>query len=336
MTLIAWLDAEHENPAELGGKGASLAALRWAGFDVPPGFCVRADGYRRFVAANNLAAPIEALLADLARAQQQAAGLDPRAARVALMTSMRQACEALSPHVEKAGLPASLAAQIRDAYAMLRGHVGAQLVAAARSSALSEDASGASSAGLYETYLNLRDEGAVLDAVLRCYQSLWTPRAVQYRAVKHIDSAREAMAVVVMEMVPSDVSGVAFTVNPVTGDRNQITINASWGLGEAIVSGRVTPDQFLLDKSSLAIIEREISAKDVETRPDPSGASGTVTLDVPPLRSQTPALTDEQVRALGDVCLRIERQYGRPMDVEWAFAHGRLYVLQARPVTGLA
>jgi phosphoenolpyruvate synthase/pyruvate phosphate dikinase len=320
MGNIAWLDDATLDLTDLGGKGASLAALHRGGFTVPPGFCVRASAYREFVDANDLASPIDQLLTVP----------DLRVPKVA-----REACTALAARIEAARLPASLAGEIGDAYRRLKESAGAGVVVAARSSALSEDAAAASSAGLYETYLNLRDEQAVLEGILRCYRSLWTPRAVQYRAFKNIDSTREAMAVVVMELVHSDVSGVAFTVNALTGERDQITINASWGLGEAIVSGRVTPDQFVLHKPSLAILSREIYPKETEVRPDPSGASGTVDLSVPPERASAPALSDDEVRELGAVCLRIEEQYDRPMDVEWAFAGGRLYILQARPVTGL-
>jgi pyruvate,water dikinase len=320
MEFIVWLDDGAVEASALGGKGGSLAALHRGGFNVPPGYCVHAGAYRRFVEANGLREPIAALLATP----------DLRMPKVA-----RQACEALAPHIEQSTLPNELAEAITGAYARLRERTGAGLVVAARSSALSEDAATASSAGLYETYLNLRDADAVLDGVLRCYRSLWTQRAVQYRAFKNIDSAQEAMAVVVMEMVPAEVSGVAFTVNALTGDRDQITVNASWGLGEAIVSGRVTPDQYLLKKSTLSVVEREIHPKEVEVSPDPSGASGTVQLSVSPQRAAMPALSETDLRELGAVCLRIEEQYGRPMDIEWSFAGGRLFVLQARPVTGL-
>lgn len=321
MEFIAWLDDASVDLSDLGGKGASLASLHRGGFAVPLGFCVRASAYQRFIETNRLDEPIRSLLAVP----------DLHLPKVA-----REACAAITAQVEQARLPEDLAITIRQAYERLRQRTNAELVVAARSSARSEDGTAASSAGLYETYLNLRDVDAVLDGVLRCYRSLWSQRAVQYRAFKRIDSSREAMAVVIMEMVPAEVAGVAFTVNALTGARDQITINASWGLGEAIVSGRVTPDQFLLQKSSLALLERQIYPKEVEVRPDPSGASGTVHVAVTADRAAAPALTEDQLRELGAVCLRIEDLYGRPVDVEWAFAHGRLYVLQARPVTGLA
>lgn len=321
MSTIVWLDGSTQDRSLLGGKGASLATLHRAGFRVPPGFCVSATAYRDFMEANGLDETVQSILATP----------DLRLPKVA-----REACATLAARMEQARLPDSIAAEIRDAYQQLCARAGAALVVAARSSALSEDASAASSAGLYETYLNLRDLDAVLDGVLRCYRSLWSHRAVQYRAFKQINSASEAMAVVVMEMVPSEVSGVAFTVNALTGERDQITINASWGLGEAIVSGRVTPDQWVLQKHSLALVSKEIYAKEMEMLPDPQGASGIVQSDVPPARASAPALDDEHVRSLGAECLRIESTYGRPMDIEWAFARGELFILQARPVTGLS
>lgn len=324
MSSIAWLNETEADPRELGGKGASLAALSRGGFRVPAGFCLRAAAYRRFVEANALQRPLDRLIAavqDLPRAE--------------LIKGARAAVAEFAPHLETATLPADVRAEVQAAYRALSARTGAGLVVAVRSSALSEDAAGASSAGLYETYLNVRDTAAVLDAVLGCYRSLWTARAVQYRAFKRIDSASEAMAVVVMQMVAADVSGVAFTAHPVTGDAGQLLINASWGLGEAIVSGRVTPDEFLLDKATSALLSRTIHAKEREIRADPSGASGTVAVDVPAARAVQAALTAAEVRELTDVCLRVERQYGRPMDIEWAIAAGRLYLLQARPITAL-
>lgn len=320
MRYIGWFEGNDMEVTALGGKGASLVTLHRAGFPVPPGFCVLAAGYRRFVQANGLQPLLERLIETP----------DLRLPQVA-----REACTPLTARLSEATLPRDLTEAITTAYQELHARCAGDLVVAVRSSALSEDVGTASAAGVYETYLNLRDATAVLDAVLRCYRSLWTPRAVQYRAFHGVNSAHEAMAVVVMQMVAADVSGVAFTVNPVTGDRGQITINASWGLGETIVSGRVTPDQFLVDKASLRVVDREIAAKEVEVLPHPGG-SGTVEAAVPAARALAPALAEDQLRELAQTCLRIEAHYGCPVDVEWAFAGGRLYVLQARPVTGVA
>lgn len=319
MSVIVWLDAPDAGGRAIGGKGASLAELNRAGFTVPPGFVVAADAYQRFVEVNGLRTPIDALLAtpDL---------------RVPQIT--REAVAALAGPVASARLPDDIRAEIASAHAELRQRGGD--VVAARSSALSEDAAGASSAGLYETHLNLRDLDAVLDAVRQCYASLWTQRAVQYRAFKGFDSRAEAMAVVVMAMVPAEAAGVAFTANPISGDRDQIVVNASWGLGEAVVSGRVTPDNFVLNKGTLAIVARDLYAKEVEIVPDPSGASGVVQRGIAGERAARQALSDADLRELGRLCVAIERHYGRPIDVEWAIAAGRIFILQARPITSLS
>jgi pyruvate,water dikinase len=319
MSVIVWLDAPEAAERRTGGKGASLVELNRGGFPVPPGFVVTAEGYQRFIAFNGLRPAIDQLTATP----------DLRLPKVA-----RDAVAPLVERLHDAGLPPDLATAIATAYAELHRRGGE--VVAVRSSALSEDAASASSAGLYETYLNLRSAEAVLDAVRRCYASLWTQRAVQYRAFKGLDGHDEAMAVVVMALVPADTAGVAFTANPITGDRDQIVINASWGLGEAVVSGRVTPDNFVLDKGTLAVVSRDIFPKEVEVVPDPGGASGTVQREVAGERAARAAASDNDLRAVGEICRAIEARYGRAVDVEWALADGALYILQARPITGLA
>lgn len=322
MSIVHWLhDCPEPAAADIGGKGASLVRLRAAGFPVPPGFVIGAAGYRAWIEANALAPAIDALLATP----------DLRLPKVA-----REASASLREAAAQAALPPALRDEISEAHARLRRERGAGLVVAVRSSALSEDGGGASSAGLYESYLNLCDEAAVLEGVARCYRSLWAPRAVQYRAFKGLDSSREAMAVVVMEMVPARVAGVAFTVNPITRDADEIMINASWGLGEAIVSGRVTPDSFVVRKADLSIAGREIYEKEIMVTPNPAGASGTVTVEAPETKRHAPALSDPELLELARLCLNVERHYGGPQDVEWAFDDRALYLLQSRPITTLA
>jgi pyruvate,water dikinase len=319
MSVIAWFDAPDAAQHRTGGKGASLIALQRGGFPVPPGFVIAAEGYEQFIAHNGLRAAIDDTLAIP----------DLRLPRVA-----REACAALEERLATSSLPADLVADVTAAYGSLRAR-GAGVVAA-RSSALSEDGATASSAGLYESYLNLRDADAVLEGLRRCYASLWTARAVQYRAFKRLTNQQEAMAVVVMALVPATRSGVAFTANPVTGDRDQIVVNASWGLGESVVSGRVTPDSFVLSAATLAVIEREIHEKETEFVPDPSGDSGTVQRAIDPARARAPALSEQDLQAVGGLCRSIAHHFGRPMDVEWAFADDALYVLQARPITSIS
>jgi pyruvate,water dikinase len=205
---------------------------------------------------------------------------------------------------------------------------------AVRSSAISEDGSAASFAGLYESYLNMIGEDEVLDAVHRCYVSLWSQRAVSYRANRG-SNADEAMAVVVMKLVPSETSGIAFTAHPVTGSLDQVIINASFGLGEAIVSGRVTPDSFLVDKRNFAILEREIYPKELAVFPHPDGGGGVVEEKLAPDRQRAASLTDEQACEVARLAARVETHYGSPQDIEWGLYEDQLYLLQSRPITTL-
>ena len=318
MTIV-WLAQPSASTADVGGKGASLMTLSQGGFPVPPGFAITADAYRRFIAANGLQPLIDSLL-ETPELQV------PKVARSAAADLVAALTDAVVPPDVKAAIGA--------AYSEIQQQDVA--VVAVRSSALSEDAASASSAGLYESYLNVRDLPAVLEAVRRCYASLWSARAIQYRAFKRLGGRDEAMAVVVMAQIPSEAAGVAFTANPLNGARHEIVINASWGLGEAVVSGRVTPDSFTLDKRTLAILSQAIAEKEIEIVSDPRGLSGTVERAVARERTTTPVLSEPQLATLGGLCREIEGRYGRPVDVEWAIAGGTFYILQARPITALS
>jgi phosphoenolpyruvate synthase/pyruvate phosphate dikinase len=319
MTLTYTLEAAPSG-ARPGGKGASLIALAAAGQRVPPGFVLDAAAYGLWVRANALESAIEELLSTP----------DLRLPKIA-----RAAAAALQPRLEAAPLPAAVEAAVRSGYRALRARCTGAPVVAVRSSAVSEDGAAASSAGLYETYLNLRDEDAVLDAVRRCYCSVWSQRAVQYRAFKGLDGRREAMAVVIMELVAADSSGVAFTINPVTGSRDEVVINASWGLGEAIVSGNVTPDCYVVERGTLRLKERQVLAKEVMAVPHPDGTSGTLMVPVPPEQARRPCITDEQAIEVARASLRVREGREHEQDVEWAIRDGTLYLLQARPVTAI-
>jgi pyruvate,water dikinase len=316
MTII-WIGQPSSSQAQTGGKGASLVSLSDGGFPVPAGFIITADAFRRFVNVNVLQPLINALLETS----------DLRVPKVA-----RDATATLTAAIAAAVIPDDIRDAVAAAYVRLRQEAS---VVAVRSSALSEDGVSASSAGLYETHLNVRDITAILDAVHRCYQSLWSARAVQYRAFKGLGGRDEAMAVVVMAQIAADVAGVAFTANPITGYRGQVVVNASWGLGESVVSGRVTPDSYIVDKRSLSIQSREIADKEVEIVADPTGGSGTIARAVERPRRMTSALTDEQLVTLVTLCRDIENRYARPMDIEWAFARQSIFILQARPITSL-
>ncbi|MGB8643634.1 MAG: PEP/pyruvate-binding domain-containing protein [Anaerolineae bacterium] len=300
--------------AQVGGKGASLARLAAAGLPVPPGFHITTAAYRRFVTANNMQPQILDAVASVA--PDRPATLDAAASRIG---------ELFAQHA----MPEEVAAAIRQAYAELGG---GDLPVAIRSSATAEDLPGMSFAGQQETYLNVHGETRVLAAVQRCWASLWTARAIGYRARQGIAPAEVSLAVVVQELVPADAAGVLFTANPITGARDQALINAAWGLGEAIVGGQVTPDTLVVDKASGAIVEQEVGIKDVMTVRTPDGTREEPT---PPDRRTRAVLDPAQVTALVRLGLQIETLYACPMDIEWALAAGDIAILQARPITAL-
>lgn len=313
---IAWLDAnDGTSAARIGGKGASLARLGAAGFPVPPGFGITVDAYRVFHNGLGLDDAMEPLVEQAGR---------PTPAQV------REACGPLLAKLEGARLPEDVQEAVSKAFAELEARAGPGATFAVRSSGVSEDGVGASFAGLYESYINLTGAPAILHALQDCYHCLWQPRAAHYRTIKGIDHRKEAMAVVVMQTVPSFVSGVAFTLNPVTGATDEVLINASWGLGEAVVSGIVTPDNYIVRKSG-EVLQRDVFDKNVRVVPIPGG---TEKQETPRGLATAPALTDEQIRQVAETATKVETHYGCPMDIEFAFdERGRFYLLQARPIT---
>jgi phosphohistidine swiveling domain-containing protein len=295
-----------------GGKGANLGELLQAGLPVPPGFVVTTAAYRHFVAANSLQLEIERLA--------QAAPPDD-------MTALTGAANAIGALFATAIMPPETATAIREAYVTLR-----ELPVAVRSSATAEDLPGASFAGQMDTYLNIRGAEALLEAVRRCWASLWTARAISYRAKQGIAPGAVSLAVVVQELLAADAAGVLFTANPVNGRRDQMVIDGCWGLGEALVSGQVTPDHWVVNARIGAVLEARIARKEVMTTRQ---ETGTVTLPVPASLQEKPVLDEAQVAALTDLGRRVAAHYGAPQDIEWALAHGRLYLVQARPITSL-
>jgi pyruvate,water dikinase len=298
-----------------GGKGASLAKLLSAGLPVPDGFHITTDAYRRFVAANELQPEIEHVIVTLNRFKP--AELEAAARRIGDLFSA-------------ASFPLDLRNEILAAYRALSGQQPAAV--AVRSSATVEDLPEASFAGQQETYLNVRGEAQLLEAVRKCWASLWTVRAIAYRARQNIRAHNVSLAVVVQLMVPAEAAGILFTVNPLNARRDEIVINAAWGLGEAVVGGAVTPDTVTVSKTTRKVIRRETAEKQVMTV---QGESGTHESPVPESKRNQPVLSDEQVATLAGIAMRIEELFGLPVDVEWAFSGGEFAILQARPVTAL-
>jgi pyruvate,water dikinase len=321
--FLLGLDSPEATLARAGGKGASLARLAAAGLPVPPGFHITTDAYDHFVEANHLAGAILFVAAQ---------------ARADIPATLENASKQIQELIVEGSIPADIEATIRRRYAELGADLpvvdlqGADLPVAVRSSATAEDLPGMSFAGQLETYLNVRGGDEVILAVKRCWASLWTARAIGYRLRQAVRQEDVSIAVVVQRLVPARCAGVLFTVNPLTGARDELMLNAAWGLGEAIVSGRVTPDTMVLNKQTGALQSQQISDKEVMTV---RVESGTREEPVPPSLRRTPALEPAQAAELARLGVQIEQLHGLPMDIEWAAYDGRIYILQARPVTAL-
>jgi hypothetical protein len=316
MRYTLQLDTVESSLEVLGGKGRSLARLAAAGLAVPGGFHVTADAYRRYVDANNL----HARILDLVKPEITGRTL-----------SFDTASADIQALFDEAEPPAKIVKEICEAYAVLGSDDPAVAV---RSSANAEDLPDMSFAGQQDTYLNVCGEEALIAAVRNCWSSLWTPRAISYRHQMGIEQDAVAMAVVVQLMVPSDVSGVLFTVNPATGKRSEMIVNASFGLGEAVVGGQVTPDTYVVDRESRVAKETTIGAKEQKIVSD--GDQGTRLEDIAEGERSLSSLSDESLNELVARALDIEQLFdGVPQDIEWAISDGKLWLLQSRPITNL-
>jgi len=308
------LDSPDATLERVGGKGASLARLAAAGLPVPPGFHITTHAYRRFVSENRLAGAIVS-------------------AALQVQTDEPATFERVSRRIQslfaQGTIPRNLADVIRQWY----GELGADNPAVAvRSSATAEDLPEMSFAGQQETFLNVRGDEHVLAAVKRCWASLWTARAIGYRARQGIHPKDVSLAVVVQRLVPADAAGILFTANPVTGARDQMIINAAWGLGEAIVGGHVTPDTLIVNKQTGAMAAQEIADKEVMTV---RLSEGTREEPVPADKRTQAALQPPQVAELIRLGAQIEELFSQPMDIEWAMRDEHLFIVQARPITAL-
>jgi pyruvate, water dikinase len=306
----------------VGGKGASLGELVRAGVRVPPGWVVTTGAFESAIRGIDPAGTIAAAVARL----------DPDDhGKIALVTAE------IRDLVRTAPLPGELAAAITAGYRELCHGTGVDAPVAVRSSATAEDAADASFAGLQDTYLWVRGAGDVLDRVRCCWASLYSVESVTYRRRRGLPEAGLAMAVVVQHMVDARCSGVMFTRSPTTGDRSVVAVEASWGLGSALVSGLVTPDRWLVNKVTGEVIERAVSSKLRWHRPDPAG-QGVLDEEVPePMRDQ-PCLAGDLLEALVEAARLLERHFGSAQDVEWAIARDldpeeALFLLQSRPET---
>src|SRR5215212_1428053 len=296
----------------LGGKGESLAKLVTAGLPVPDGFHITTAAYQAFIANHQLEPEIVKHTAALA-------GTDTEALK-APAAHLRELFTAYP-------MPAAVAHEIATGYARL----GSPPVAV-RSSATAEDLPDASFAGQQDSFLNVNSLDRLVDAVQRCWASLWTERAIRYRSLHGIEQGSVELAVVVQRLVNADAGGVMLTADPVTGDTSVIEINAAWGLGEAVVSGSVTADSFTVDRNSGRLLRSVIMPKPIMTVP---AVGGITDRPVPMGRQAEASLTKAQVSELAALGATIADLYARPMDVEWCRTGDQLFVLQARPITTL-
>lgn len=310
--ILLFSQIDRQSLAAAGGKGANLGELTQAGFAVPPGFVVTTAVYDQFIQHHDMQSRIVEIANDIFSD-------DPHAAQ--------NGAAQIQQLFEKVQMPDALSKQIIEAWQAL----GADAVAV-RSSATAEDLPEASFAGQQDTFLNIRSEAALLDAVKRCWASLWTARAITYRQRQEIDPDSVSLAVMVQTLIDADASGILFTANPIDGDREQILINATWGLGEAIVGGLVTPDSIVVEKADWHIVSRETNKKLTMTV---RTADGTTEEAVPQEKQDEAVLDDDTAVQLAQIGTQIEDHYGMPMDIEWAISDGKIYILQARPITAL-
>jgi pyruvate,water dikinase len=321
---ILWFgQCGRDQAARVGGKNAGLGEMVQAGMCVPPGFAITTDAYAEYLRHAGCDRRIERLLA----------GLEPDD-----LPALEQASQAIRQMLGEAEIPPAVEHAVHDAYERLASECGVEdLPVAVRSSATAEDLPDASFAGQQDTTLWVRSAPLVMIRTAICWSSLFTPRAIAYR--RQMGFAHEAVliSVGIQKMVNARTAGVMFSLNPANGDRSTVAIEASWGLGETVVAGMVTPDNFLVDKISRAIVRRTASPKLLEYVPDPVGRRAEIRA-VPPERQTCLCLSDGEVLELADLAIRIERHYGRPMDIEWAIDAdlpfpANVMTLQTRPET---
>lgn len=321
---IIWLqNCDKTYLPTVGGKNASLGEMLRANIRVPPGFAVTTAAYRDFLNHAGMAQEIQRILA----------GVDAEN-----IAATEQASITIRQLMGETPIPARVEDAVRSAYEMLAEQCGVpDLPVAVRSSATAEDLPGASFAGQQETTLWVRRAGVVLVRTAICWSSLFTPRAISYRIKMGFPHEKVQISVGIQKMVHAHTAGVMFTLNPTNGDRSKVVIDASWGLGETVVSGMVTPDNYVVDKVSRDILRRTISPKLIEYVPNPDGRQAEM-CDVPPERQNSLCLSDDEVLALVDLAKRIEAHYGAPQDIEWAIDRdlpfpSNVMILQCRPET---
>ncbi len=324
--LVLWFEELRKTDIpSVGGKNANLGEMTSAGLPVPPGFAITAFAYKKFIEQTAIAAKIYEIIDETVTDKN-----NPQ--------QYEEASKKIRRLIESTPMPKEIEKAVRAAYETLNKQLKMKDVSVAvRSSATAEDLADASFAGQQETFLNTHGAEDVLEKTVKCWSSLFTPRAIFYRNEKGFAHEKVFISVGVQKMVNSKAAGVMFTLNPVTGDTDQIVIEGNWGLGEAVVSGSVTPDDFVVDKESLKIIERRIAKKNIQYVRDPKTGE-TIHAPVPQNMQEQPCVSDEEIEKLAELAGFIEKHYGKAQDIEWAIDRdlkfpGNVFIVQSRPET---
>lgn len=323
--LIRWFDElKKGDTAIVGGKCANLGELLRADIPVPAGFAITALAYEDFITSSGIAPKIYGTIKEIVTDESK-----PRL--------YEMASEKIRKLIEDTPIPKNTEKAIRKAYRDLSSKFGRDVYVAVRSSATAEDLPGASFAGQQDTFLNVKGEDELLDTTKKCWSSLFTPRAIFYRTEKGFRHESVLISVAVQRMVDAKCAGVMFTLHPVTGDPSKIVIEGNWGLGETVVSGSVTPDEYVVDKNTLNVESRRIATKSIQRVRDPKTGK-TVEISVPKELQNDPCLNDEEIKRLGELGKAIEEHYGAPQDVEWAIEKDvefpkSVQIVQSRPET---
>ncbi len=321
--LIPFEECDITMVSRVGGKCASLGELMKAQIPVPPGFAITTDAYRLFLDENGLTDKVFNRLEGL---------------NDSMIDEVQTASEDIRAWIEAGKISETQEDFIAEQYRLLSQRTRTPAVpVAVRSSATAEDLPHASFAGQQDTYLWIRGVDDLLDRVLKCWSSLFTPRAISYRIRMGFDHGKVLISVAVQKMVRSFTAGVMFTLNPTTGDTATVVIDSNWGYGESVVSGEVTPDEFHVNKITMDVTKKTVSDKQIYYTTDPD-TDQVVKLEVDEERRMEQSILDKEILELAELAKRIEQHYGKPMDIEWATEkslpyRGQIYIVQSRPET---
>ncbi len=311
MLIKKFKELSKKNVSIAGGKGASLGEMTQAKIPVPPGFVILVSAFEKFLEETDLNIEINAIMKKIKHND---------------INSVEKASVQIKDMIENLEIPQDIAKEIKKSFQSLKSKY-----VAVRSSATAEDSSVASWAGELETYLNVTEKN-LLKSVKKCWASLFSPRAIFYRFEKNLQDQKVSVAVVIQKMVQSEISGICFTVHPVTEDKTQMIIEAGWGLGEAVVSGSITPDSYVLNKKNFSIIDINVAEQEKEMALDKKGVKWK---KVPSSKQNKQKLKEKELIKLSKLCVQIEKHYQKPQDIEWAIEKNKIYITQSRPITTL-